>query len=238
MKGCLIAFVVVLIVLMILVTAAVVVFFGFEKDLPQSLVDSIKDNFDGLADATVTVDYNLVNEFGDVSCVYEDVYYAANGEELSYLKAVMERKGKDETLTLAGSILDKNGKVLTSVYYYIEVGKYLFDNKVDPAYEMEETEWKNKLTYAFTSVMPLEARGDKYGLIGAQYIQDNLSRITQKGMNVTAYAYNDLDEYCMTYNLSTNILSSYKITLQGKESDTYKKRISTYTLGLDLSKFM
>ena len=236
MKGCLIAILVVLIILMILVTAALVFFFAFEKDVPASLIDVIQENIAGLGDTTFDVDYDLVNGFGDVADVYTNTIYNSSNEIVTYQKIELIRTGKDETLVLEAKLYDKDGNQTNHVKLYIEDGKYKYLNN-DNVTEYGENEWKSYVVTIFTYCMPFEPKDGKYKLEGSEYLE-KFSRMTQKGMNITAYAYNGDDEYVMIFNLKSSILSSYSMTLYTKEGNVVTfKQVKDYVLDLDLSKF-
>ena len=235
MKGCGIAIIVVLIVLMILATAALVVFFGFEKDLPSAFVEKIKAELDGMGDATITVDYNFVNNFGDITTTVTRETIKDNTSTLE--KGVYERVGKDDTLKLTVKVYDREDALQGTVKFYIEDGKYLFANNND-VHEISEATWKNAISEAFAIGLPLEPKDGDYKIIGGEYIENNLSRITQKGMSITAYAYNGDDEYCLSYNIRSMLMGQYRITYRGKATDPYDKYIVTYTADVDISRFM
>ncbi len=237
MKGCLIAFVVVLIILMILVTAAVVVFFGFEKELPESFVQTIKDEIKGIGDATITVDYNFVNNFGDITSNVEYEIFNKEGTSTYYLKGTVERTGKDETLKLVAKGYDKEGSQTFYYRYYIEDGKYMYAES-ETGYEISEATWKNSIAERFVGALPLEAKEGGYKIIGGDVIENNLSKVTQKGMHITAYAYDGADEYCLSYNIGSMQMGEYHITKIGKESDYFGRMVVSYVCDLDLSKFM
>ena len=237
MKGCLITLLVILIILMILVTAAVVVFFGFEKDIPEGLAQTIRDEIAGMGSTTFNVDYNLVNEFGDVNCVATNTISNASGEIEFYGKVAMSRTGKDATLVVDAKFYDKDGNFEEEQKYYIEDGKYMFLYN-EEKYEVSEEDWKYNMPKFFAQYMPFEEQVDEsYKLEGGEYLE-NFSRITQKGMNIKVFAYNGDDEYVMSLSLKTGYTESYKMTLYTKEDDkVVSKQVLEYAIDLDLSKF-
>lgn len=236
MKGCAIAVIVVLCVLMVLITAAAVFFFAFEKDVPESLISYIQEGIKGLGDTTFDVNYDLVNEFGDIAETTTRVTYDSQDNIFQYQKIEMVRQGKDGTLVLEAKLFDKDGNQVTYTKLFIEDGKYKYTLN-ETTTEETETTWKNYVVSVFIYCMPFETKDSKYKLIGSEYLE-KLSRMTQKGMSITAYAYNGDDEYVMTFNLKSSMLNSYKITTYQKEGSTViSKTVKEYVVDLDLSKF-
>ena len=237
MKGCLIAIVAVLAILMIIITAGLVYFFAFEKEVPAGLINLIKEEIAGVGSTTFNVDYKLVNEFGDVADVVTNTIYDASGEITYYEKTEMTRSGKDDTLVIEVKYYDKDGNLAEHIKLYIEDGKYkyIFNEEV---LELDEEDWKNCAPVLFASCMPFEEQTDgQYKLEGGEYLE-NFSRMTQKGMDVTAYAYNGDDEYVLAFNLRSTAMSSYKMTLYTKDGETVvQKQVLDFALDLDLSKF-
>ena len=58
MKGCLIALAVVLLIIVLIVVGLGVYFFAFEKDVPDFVIDYIKEGFAGLSEAEINRFWN------------------------------------------------------------------------------------------------------------------------------------------------------------------------------------
>ena len=204
MKGCLIAFAVVLVIILVLVAAAAIYLFGFEKELPQSAIDLIKENLEGISEVSVQIDFNSVNECSDIEGEYHLTVAGATS------KHILKRLGKDETLTLTYQKYEGDTKI-DDLYFYQEDGKYLCLDKGEKK-ELTQNEWQEYVKTYFFMCMPLEEKGDKAVLLGGSAFENNLETVKQKGFNVTAIAKEGSDVYSMTYNVQTSLLSDYTVT--------------------------
>lgn len=205
MKGCLIAFAVVLVIILVLVAAAAIYLFGFEKELPQSAIDLIKENLEGISEVSITRDFNTVNECSDI----EGEYHLT--QEGSTSKHILKRLGKDATLTLTYQKYEGDTKI-DDLYFYQADGKYYYKENGGEAIEETQSVWQAAVKEYFFMCMPLEEKGDKAVLLGGSAFENNLETVKQKGFNVTAIAKEGSDVYSMTYNVQTSLLSDYTVT--------------------------
>ena len=220
MKGCLIALAVILIIIVLIVVGIGVYFFAFEKDVPDFVIEYIKEGMAGVSNAELNRSFETVNEFGDVDC--EMQLAIEQGELQDSRRYVASRKGKDETFVLDLAIYKKDSSTAENTYkYFIRDGKYIFvQNGVE--HEQVEEEWKNNVVLSFEYVLPLEvnADGTKYKIKGADYLEKNLVSIRQKGFKATAFAKNGEDTYTVGIDFMKGVLTDYEI-VEHKITGTY-----------------
>lgn len=223
MKGCLIAIAIVLVVLIVLVGAAAIYLFGFEKELPQSAIDVIKEQLDGISEVSIEMNFNSVNECSDI----EGEYHLT--EAGSTTKYILKRLGKDETLTLTFISYVGDTKI-DDLYFYQADGKYYYKDHGGEAIEKTQSIWQEAVKTYFFMCMPLEEKGDKAVLLGGSAFENGLETVKQKGFNVTAIAKENDDVYTMSYNIQTGMLSDYTVTFK---NGTIKK----YIVALNINDF-
>lgn len=211
MKGCLIALAVVLIIIVLIVVGLGVYIFAFEKDVPDFVIDYIKEGFSGLSEAEINRSFETVNEFGDVDC--EMQLTIQQGTLTDSRRYVASRKGKDETFVLDYAIYKADSSTAENTYkFFIREGKYMFtQNGVE--HELLEDEWKASVVLSFETVLPLEvnADGTKYKIKGAEYLEKDLVSIRQKGFKATVLAKHGEDTYTLGIDFMKGVLTDYEI---------------------------
>ncbi len=237
MKGCFIAIAVILVVIIVLLGAAAVYLFAFEKELPQSAIDEIMKNFDGMGDASVPYSIDILNQFDDLNSTNTMTITSTTTNEEVIHKYNINKTGKNETLKLiyeesSGTSLSEL-EVVAAATFYIEDGKYIsYSNSVKT--EMDQSEWESAVLDAFIIATPFYKDGDVMKLQGGTAIEDNLSKVTQKGFIVKAYASENGVNYTMIFNLQSLELVSYKIEAEAANIKT----TSEYNIDLDVQKLL
>ena len=218
MKTCAIVFLVIFLILVLILAGLAVYFFCFEKDLPQAAVNAIKDELKGLSDATVKISFDNINSMEGFECTRD---IKLENAPASNCKREVKREGKDESFVMYYKEYEGEATTPTlDLKFYKENGKFMVTQNGTPT-ELDETEWKSYIVAYFVEATPFEEKENgEYGLFGAYYIEHNLSKIRQKGLDVKAYAYNNDDEYILAFNFMSLKLISYKITLKGTASGT------------------
>ena len=235
MKGCLIALAVVLLIIVLIVVGLGVYFFAFEKDVPDFVIDYIKEAFSGLSEAEINRSFETVNNFGNVDCELQ--LSAQQGDITDSKRYVVSRKGKDDTFVLDLAIYNANSSTAENTYkFFIEEGKYkITQNGVTN--ETTKEEWEDNVVYAFEFALPLVVSedGTKYKIKGSEYLEKNLVSIRQKGFKATVFAKNNEDTYTLGIDYMKGVLSDYEIVehkVEGGIATTYTYK---YLITLDMS---
>ena len=227
MKGCLIAVAIILAIIIVLVAGAAIYLFGFEKELPQSVVDAIKEEIKGISNYGINYDFKTVNEFGDVESEYQET---EAGKTTIYN---MKRTGQDETLVISYEKIKDGSREIKAVLYK-EDGKYMYTVDEGEPEETSQEMWEENVVEIFYGTMPFAVveteEGYKAKLLGAEAFENGLQTVKQKGFNITAIAMDGQDQYSLSYNLQTGYMTNYSIGYSATG------KVLQYKLTLELGK--
>lgn len=239
MKACLITIVVILAIIVLLFTAALVYLFAFEKELPQSTIDTLKEYFAGISEASAPYSIYTLNSFGDVESTLTLIVNDYVLLEDTYNRYYINKKGKDENLVLIyKEYATKDYAQIVDAKFYIEDGKYLCKNGENIT-EYDKDDWETSVLFAFLRATPFYKDGDNVKLKGAETIEKHLSKIKQKGFVIKAYAEGENTSFAMTYNIRTSMISNYDIETRTQAGDVItSKTIENYSISFDISNYI
>lgn len=206
-----------------IILCAVLVFFGFEKKIPENWVGGQIDTIK----ATKTEDYK--EEAKNLKFYYEKINYTKDGEktivtfdekyDLEIKNTSKDDAPENESYYVKNVEYDTNGsyKATKITKYYIEDSKKI---KEEDGNKQEITDFGEiYLGYAFVFSDFITNEGNLKPEI-INMIENHLDKVTQKGMNITLHLVEDNILVNITFGLTKN-----KIIQIERIEDTYTDNV-------------
>lgn len=225
--------VIVIFVTIIILGGFVAYLFLVDKKLPNSYLESYKSSIKGIADVEFTLDYVYVNNMEDftVTRTFEkQMYYPIEmTEKTSYS---LTKTGKNESFCLVYE--EKGEDTVYLIKFYSKDGKYyIYENKAEKEYGYGV--WSGAIATYTKKVMPFIDGENGVKIRGAQYFEESMESVHQKGKKLTINATREKDTYSVTYDAYSKKILDYTISekeySEGKLNYLY---LDYYVLNLSL----
>ena len=209
-------------VFLLLVILCVVIFFAVEKNIPADWVgNSVKNAVQNIG----VHSFEEINELGNFGMIKDEkVYTVEDGVRTLSSHTITESVvvGKDTELKSHYKKQVVNGEddaleVLSEDerYYFIENGMYKsIQNGADE--EMLVSSWRKAILMNLQSVMPINKEGDFAYL---DILENNVERVTQKGVYVMIYASKDNIRLKFGYDFMNGQLKEYTEEIDTLDGD-------------------
>lgn len=194
-----------------IILCAVLVFFGFEKKIPENWVEGqretvkeskLDDIKEGAKDLKVSIEVASYTKDGEKTVT---TYTYKADAEIKYTK-----NNEDETYNYKRVDYDENGSYdsTTTEKYTQEGGK--FYKSVNGAEKVEITDFAEVTAYynSFFNLYYTNEGNLKSDVINM--IENHLDKVTQKGMNITFHMVDDNNYLNITFSLTKNRIVQFE----------------------------
>ena len=201
----------IIIILIITAIGVSIIFIGFfEKKLPMSLgVDKKIMNY------TYFYSFTNLNKSKDQNLHVDVMEYSVNNDEKSLQRKYrysFEKTGTNETLCVKYKITEfnlDNSILKEDIYKYYREDTFYVILSNGTSTNVNESIWQSSISDAYNNVTPFTS--DNH-LISHISVEQNLEKISQKGMNVNLFSSLNNSSYISSVNLLSNKLTTISHT--------------------------
>lgn len=223
-------------IFLLLIIVAVVVFFAFEKTIPTSWAGDALKGVSANIHLQTFEEVNAMGKFGIIKDVKNYTYEGENRTKTLSEHKVLEAAVVGQNTDLIMHYKEQKYEVSTDevleaqtqdYYYYVDNGLYsVIENGAAASEDLAGSVWKNNILHYMQSCMPLNASGEfPYGDI----LENNLERITQKGVYIFAYASKDNVRLIFAYDFLNRQLKGYTEEVDTLSGETVvSTQVTTY----------